>query len=357
MYGGGRPFPIRRSVSAFVARMRPGSPPKRRSSASAAEWKVDARTPSTPSAASRPRSSPAALSVNVTATISAAGKAPLATCHAMRRVIVVVLPVPAPASTQTGPRVTRTAACCSGFSPAKIRSSPTSGLTVPRPPVGLVAEGRQLSAESPAWTATPPATSTGAIRCASPALVAGGVLVVAAAAAGALYVWLGSYAPLAALDTDFAPGSGVGAEVQPIAGSGGKPVFFPAYRRGRALRGGVHAAQHRPLPGDGHRPRPRNARPTAVGRRGDAARHGLGEASATFDLVPFQDVKLARGDTAILVVRYRLDCVRSAKTAPDVYSDRVRLRFSYLSLFHRTQTVTLPFAVTLRCVGGPPATP
>ncbi|MGZ4354682.1 MAG: hypothetical protein ACXVZ4_14190, partial [Gaiellaceae bacterium] len=66
-------------------------------------------------------------------------------------------------------------------------------------------------------------------------LVAGGALVVAAVAAIALYVWLGSYAPLAALDSEFAPGSGVGAAVQPIAGSGGKPVFFPAYRRGHAF--------------------------------------------------------------------------------------------------------------------------
>jgi hypothetical protein len=88
----------------------------------------------------------------------------------------------------------------------------------------------------------------------------------------------------------------------------------------------------------------------------------LGTDSATAsanpgDLLPFQDIKLARGDTAILVVRYRLDCTGAAANTPDVYADRIRLRFSYLSLFHRTQTVTLPFAVTLRCVGGPPATP
>ena len=93
----GSELPIRRSSSAFEGRIRPGSPSKWRSSASAAEWKVEARTPSAPSARSRARSSPAALSVNVTATICSGGKAPLATCHAIRRVIVVVFPVPAPA--------------------------------------------------------------------------------------------------------------------------------------------------------------------------------------------------------------------------------------------------------------------
>ncbi len=73
------------------------------------------------------RSSPAALSVNVTATSSGAANAPLATCQAIRRVIVVVLPVPAPARMQTGPRVASTAARCSGFSPAKIRSASKDG--------------------------------------------------------------------------------------------------------------------------------------------------------------------------------------------------------------------------------------
>ena len=127
LYGAGSRLPICRSSSAFVERIRPGSPAKRRSSASAAEWNVDARTPSTPSAANLARSSPAALSVKVHATSSCAANAPLATCHAIRRVIVVVLPVPAPARMHTGPRVASTAARCSEFSPAKIRSASKDG--------------------------------------------------------------------------------------------------------------------------------------------------------------------------------------------------------------------------------------
>jgi hypothetical protein len=190
------------------------------------------------------------------------------------------------------------------------------------------------------------------------ALVAGGVLLVAAVAAGGLYVWFRSYAPLAALDTAYAPGSGVGADVQPVAGSDGKPVFFPAYRKGRVFEAAftLRNTGRFQVTVAGLAPRAAAAPPWI----GPVALLGTDSATASADpgdLLPFQEVKLARGDTAILVVRYRLDCRGAKATTPDVYSDSVRLRFSYLSLFHRTQTVTLPFAVTLRCVGGPPATP
>ena len=53
---------------------------------------MDARTPVTPSASSRARISPAALSVKVTARISSDRNAPVATWFATRCVIVVVLP-------------------------------------------------------------------------------------------------------------------------------------------------------------------------------------------------------------------------------------------------------------------------
>ena len=95
----------------------------------AAEWKVRASTPSTPSDSSRRLSSPAALSVNVTARICDASNAPLRTWHAMRWVIVVVFPVPAPARIATGPRSARAASRWGSFSPARtlsrLRTSPT----------------------------------------------------------------------------------------------------------------------------------------------------------------------------------------------------------------------------------------
>src|SRR5438105_12252041 len=120
LYGAGSEFAIWRSASAFDGRILPTDcGAKCRSCLSAAEWKVDARTPAAPSAASRSFSSPAALSLNVTAMICAGANAAPATCCAIRRVIVVVFPVPAPARMHTGPRTASAARRCSGFSPSR----------------------------------------------------------------------------------------------------------------------------------------------------------------------------------------------------------------------------------------------
>ncbi len=51
-------------------------------------------------------------------------KAPVSTWFAIRRVIVVVLPEPAPARMQTGPRTASTAARCCGFRSAKTSTPP-----------------------------------------------------------------------------------------------------------------------------------------------------------------------------------------------------------------------------------------
>src|SRR6478752_4043571 len=115
-----------RRVSAFEGKNFPtASGSKWRSCASAAEWNVRACTPSAPSAASRLRISPAALSVKVTARISPGVKAAVATWFAIRRVIVVVLPVPAPARMHTGPRTSSAARRCSGFRPARTEAEST----------------------------------------------------------------------------------------------------------------------------------------------------------------------------------------------------------------------------------------
>jgi hypothetical protein len=67
-----------------------------------------------------PRSElPPALSVKVTARICDGSNAPLRTWHAMRCVIVLVLPVPAPARIATGPRSASAASRWASFSPAR----------------------------------------------------------------------------------------------------------------------------------------------------------------------------------------------------------------------------------------------
>ena len=188
--------------------------------------------------------------------------------------------------------------------------------------------------------------------------VTASAVVVAAAVVLGLWLWLSSYAPLNALDTGFAPGPGIGADVQPVSGSSGHPVFFPALRRSRTFdtaftlhnrgRFAVNVTGlEKSTPGT-----PPWLGPTAL----------LATTSSTAsadpgELVPFSGLRLAPGDNAILVVRFGLRCAGSTAASPDVYTTGVRLRYRYLSLFTRTETIRLPFAVTLRCFGGPPATP
>src|SRR3954451_6219982 len=65
-------------------------------------------------------------------------------------------------------------------------------------------------------------------------IIASSVLAVVAVAVLALFLWLRTYAPLSALGSGGpTPGPGLGADVEPTFGSGGKTVFIPAYRRGR----------------------------------------------------------------------------------------------------------------------------
>ena len=189
------------------------------------------------------------------------------------------------------------------------------------------------------------------------ATIAAGALVVAVIVAAGLYVWLGSYAPLRALGTGYAPGPGIGADIQPVAGSGGRPVFLPVARRRtfdtaftlrNTGRFAVTVAGLEP------------SKPGPTPYLGAALLLATTSSTASADpgqLVPLGSLRIDPGDSAIVVVRFGLRCAGSTSGSPDVYMSAVRLRYRYLSLFRRTETVRLPFAVTLRCVGGPPAAP
>jgi hypothetical protein len=190
------------------------------------------------------------------------------------------------------------------------------------------------------------------------ATAAAGMLVVGAVAAAGLYVWLGSYAPLRSSATDFAPGPGVGAAVQPVSGSLGRTVYFPARRAGRSFDTAftLHNRGRFSVTVTGLEP----ARPGAAPWIGPVALLATTSAAASADpseLAPFEPLRLAPGDNALVVVRFGLRCRGANAGSPDVWADSVRLRYRYMSTFTRAQTVRLPFAVTLRCVGGPPPTP
>ena len=186
---------------------------------------------------------------------------------------------------------------------------------------------------------------------AAAALVALGVVVLA------LWLWLGSYAPLRALATGYAPGPGIGADVQPVSGSGGRPVFFPfAHRRAFDTAFTLENAGRFAVTITGLATS-RGSAPPWLGPTDLLATTSSTASADPGKLVPFSNVRINPGDTAIVVVRFGLRCAGATGSSPDVFTDGVRLRYRYLAMFTRTQTVRLPFAVTLRCVGGPPASP
>jgi hypothetical protein len=170
--------------------------------------------------------------------------------------------------------------------------------------------------------------------------VSAAVVVVAAVVVG-LFLWLRTYAPLG-VSGPISPGPGLGADVEPTFGSGGKTVLIPAYRPGRpfdtqlTLRNGGRFGV------------------TVTGVDGVSGPLSPDELIDPVHDTPLGDLRLDPHDDAIVVLRWKLAC--SPKDG-QVASDTVRLRYRYLSWFTRTETVELPFAVTLRCSGGPPASP
>jgi hypothetical protein len=186
-------------------------------------------------------------------------------------------------------------------------------------------------------------------------LVVGGVLAVVVVGAVAVFLYLRSYAPLDASARGYAPGPGLGADVEPTFGSGGKPVFIPGYKKNRPFDTAftLHNGGRFPVSVTGLADQAQKA--DALGPLRLLVTDSVSASADPGHLHRFHRLQLDAGDTAFLVVRWALRC--GPRSPAQTAADSVRLRYSYLSVFKRTQTVRLPFAVTLRCVGGPPASP
>lgn len=159
------------------------------------------------------------------------------------------------------------------------------------------------------------------------------VVVAVALAALGLVVWLRTYAPLRAT-RPFEPGPGLGAYVAPTFGSGGKPVLLPTYTQ-------PHVFTTR----------------FVLANSGRFAVEIVGFDAGPGPIAPLRiepPPRVEARQTLAVVVRWQLDCGRRKD---EVAADDLRVRYRYLSSFTRTATVELPFAVTLRCSGAPPATP
>ena len=195
-----------------------------------------------------------------------------------------------------------------------------------------------------------------ALRFASVLVAA--LIVVAVVAVGAIVLWLRAYAPLDAGTGSFAPGPGVGAVIEPADGSGGKVVFFPAYRKGRSFLASftLHNSGHFAVTLEGLvADTPQT--PPWIGATELFATDSVASGAPSPHSRPFHALDLSAGDTAVLVARFHPLCPAGHRRLPSVYTDRLHLRYRYLHWFTREQTVELPFAVTLRCVGGPVARP
>lgn len=189
-------------------------------------------------------------------------------------------------------------------------------------------------------------------------LVLAALVVVAIVAVAAVVLWLRTYAPLDTVGGSFAPGPGVGAVIEPAVGSGGKTVFFPAYRSGKPFVASftLHNSGHFTVTVEGLATAAPES-PPWVGPQSLLTTDSVSTNAPVAHTRLFRPLSLSPGDTAVLVVRFQLTCPNRQGRVPSVFADSVRLRYRYLRWFERTQTVTLPFAVTLRCVGGPLATP
>ena len=189
------------------------------------------------------------------------------------------------------------------------------------------------------------------------AVTAGAVAAIAVAVLAA-WLYLGSYKPLRALSSGYAPGPGIGADVQPVSGSGGRPVFFPARRRAHTFDTAftLKNTGRFAVTVTGLAPATPGPAPWLGATKLLATTSPVASADPS-ELLPFRSLRIDPGDSAIVVARFGLRCAGTTSASPDAFTDRVRLRYRYLSVFTRTATIRLPFAVTLRCVGGPPASP
>jgi hypothetical protein len=183
-------------------------------------------------------------------------------------------------------------------------------------------------------------------------------VVVLAAAAAAVYLWLRTYAPLGATAGSLAPGPGVGAVIEPAVGSGGKTVFFPSYRKGRSFVASftLHNAGHFAVTVEGIVPAQPDT-PPWVGPVALLTTDSISSGAPVAHTRPFRTLDLPAGDSAVVVARFELVCPAGHRRLPSVYADSLRLRYRYARWFSRTERISLPFAVTLRCVGGPLAQP
>jgi hypothetical protein len=211
------------------------------------------------------------------------------------------------------------------------------------------------------------AGSVGRTRTVRRAVVWSAIAVVALLALlVAALLWLRAYAPLAAWDEGafnggYGPGPGIVRIVDPATGSGGKTVYFadPGLHGSASAGFDIHNAGRFAVRLDGvvvGSP-PRGGPSMAI--TGASLLRNPRVMSPT-ETRPFSPVTLEPDGYVHLVLRYATACspdslrLRGGNSSLAAI-DTVTLRYTYLHVFHRTQTVEAPYAMTLQCGGTLPA--
>jgi hypothetical protein len=191
-------------------------------------------------------------------------------------------------------------------------------------------------------------------------LLGGAVAIAVLVAAVLLVVWLSlrDYKPFDGTYSEFAPISGVARDVQPVTGSEGKTVFF-AEQRKRGLmslafdfrNSGNHSVRlDRVYAGDfpgSHF----SIYLSDVKIQTRNVERGMKPAS----FVPFHPIALDPGRTVYLMLDYRTRCFGDEIVGDQTSINVMRVRYSYLRVFHRTEWLPLPFGVVMQCKGKLPA--
>jgi hypothetical protein len=164
-----------------------------------------------------------------------------------------------------------------------------------------------------------------------------------------LLVWLRSYTPLdGTRGGAVMPGAAV-LTVEPAFGSDGREVAFPPQRTG-GYRAGFDLTNtgRFAIRLDGLAPVDKYYYGPIAPRKLALLRH---ENAYIDDFVPFHPVTIAPGEQRFLSILFHIDCSGRWGTGSQTSMSTIRLRYTYEHLFHRSQDVQMPLAITLQCRG------
>jgi hypothetical protein len=188
--------------------------------------------------------------------------------------------------------------------------------------------------------------------------VALATVVVASALAATItgFVWAKSYSPLTVNGGTFAPDlDHLASVLNPSAEFDAKPVVYPRAARKSSFRVGfdVYNAGRFSIEIVGLvPPYPRSRLVSAVEPVGLRLQRKANVYSTdTRWTKPFRPVRVPSHESRFLVVEYRSRCRDDLGPGSELDTGGLELRYRYLRVFERTQTIETPYVIRMRCRG------